>query len=630
MVLQLVLKKDRSVFTTNHISELGNGSLINLDLSFLYSGTVMGMPHSFCHGSLIRGIFQGSIFLPNETYHVEKSFRIFKKYLGFHSVIYRESDIKCKDFFESFPNYVTNVIVQNAVNNMIKLKQVKGNSNRRPERADQNLGKGNTCTLYLQSDPLLWTRYLQKSNGDHELARQEILMTLASHVEAVNNILAKTSFRTFDNSIRYSGLRLSIARTRIMTHDDCRDPSPSLLCKYNIDIDAYLQLISKDNHNLFCLAYTFTYRDFVNGVLGKAWIASPTNSRGGICEKYEEYVVENYRFSRSFNTGVITTVNYGRELSPRVSYLNFAHQIGHSLGALHDKGNICVPYGTTRPDSGKGNYLMFAGAISGVLANNDKFSVCSRDRIARVLDHVVRNSRKNCLIETGSSCGNKIVEEGEECDCGYSNNCEEICCVPRDQTGTNSDMCTLKIGKECSPSQGPCCSNTCQYVTELENKTCSLGNDCKLPSYCNGSSAVCPVATNKPDGTFCGHSDFLCQSGECNEVFCERIGWKQCFVSSSDGNRNITTMCLLACMQNGSSFTNKCIVSGDMLVENYPDYKQLLYDLTGVIGEVFKLPQGSPCDAYEGYCNKFQKCSGKGDDADIGVDWFRRNIHRIN
>ena len=447
---------------------------------------------------------------------------------------------------------------------MIKLKQVKGNSNRRTERADQNRWKRNTCTLYLQSDPLLWTRYLQKSNGDHELARQEILMTFASHVKAVNNILAKTCFGTFDNSIRYSGLRLSIARTRIMMHGDCRDPSLSFNCNYNIDIDSYLQLTSKNGYDLFCLAYTFTYRDFLNGVLGKAWIASP-NSSGGICEKYEEYGEAYYdRSFRSYNTGVITTVNCGSELSTRISYLNFAHQIGHSLGAQHDSGNICVPYGTSRPESGKGKYLMFAGAISGVLANNDKFSVCSRDRIARVLDYIVRNSRKNCLIENKPFCGNRIVEEGEECDCGYSNNCEEICCVQRDQTGTISDMCTLKIGKKCSPSQGPCCGNTCQYETAMEYKTCSLGNDCKMPSFCNGSSAVCPEATNKPDGTFCRHSEFLCQGGECIEVFCERIGWKQCFVSSSDANSNITAMCLLACMQNGSSFNNKCIVSGDV------------------------------------------------------------------
>ena len=32
----------------------------------------------------------------------------------------------------------------------------------------------------------------------------------------------------------------------------------------------------------------------------------------------------------------------------------------------------------------------------------------------------------------GAFCGNKIVEEGEECDCGYDNEeCDEKCCYPR-------------------------------------------------------------------------------------------------------------------------------------------------------------------------------------------------------
>ena len=230
-------------------------------------------------------------------------------------------------------------------------------------------------------------------------------MTFASHVEAVNNILAKTSFRTFDNSIRYIWLRLSITRTRIMNDDECRNPSLSPYCYYSIDIDRYLSQISKDNHDLFCLAYTFTYQDFVGGVLWKAWVASPKSS-GGICDKNKQHTENGDRQSKSLNTRVITAVNYGRELSPRISYLNFAHQMGHSLGAQHYTGSICVPYGTSRPASGKGNYLMFAGAISGALANNDTFSVCRRDRIARVLNHIVRSSGKDCFIETRPFCGN--------------------------------------------------------------------------------------------------------------------------------------------------------------------------------------------------------------------------------
>lgn len=32
------------------------------------------------------------------------------------------------------------------------------------------------------------------------------------------------------------------------------------------------------NHNAFCLAYVFTYRDFNGGTLGLAWVASPQGS----------------------------------------------------------------------------------------------------------------------------------------------------------------------------------------------------------------------------------------------------------------------------------------------------------------------------------------------------------------
>lgn len=53
-----------------------------------------------------------------------------------------------------------------------------------------------------------------------------------------------------------------------------------------------------------------------------------------------------------------------------------------------------------------------------------------------------------------SICGNGVVEDSEECDCGWEDECKETCCVP--QTGrTNSDdvPCTLKKGVVCSPSQ---------------------------------------------------------------------------------------------------------------------------------------------------------------------------------
>lgn len=100
---------------------------------------------------------------------------------------------------------------------------------------------------------------------------------------------------------------------------------------------------------------------------------------------------------------------------------------------------------------------MFASATSGDRPNNSKFSKCSIGNISNVLDAIVDNKKRNCFnASAGAFCGNKIVEAGEECDCGYDDNeCVDKCCYPRQLTvlerinNQTAKGCNRKYGTQC-------------------------------------------------------------------------------------------------------------------------------------------------------------------------------------
>lgn len=49
-------------------------------------------------------------------------------------------------------------------------------------------------------------------------------------------------------------------------------------------------------------------------------------------------------------------------------------------------------------------------------------------------------------------CGNGVVEEGEECDCGWASECTDVCCRPQ-AVRPHYKPCTLTEHSVCSPSQ---------------------------------------------------------------------------------------------------------------------------------------------------------------------------------
>ncbi|KAL1773138.1 disintegrin and metalloproteinase domain-containing protein 26A-like [Sigmodon hispidus] len=168
-----------------------------------------------------------------------------------------------------------------------------------------------------------------------------------------------------------------------------------------------------------------------------------------------------------------------------------SHEMGHIMGLDHDEKYCACG----------SNHCIMADDYS----NSPKFSNCSYQDFFRTTQN------KNCLhnIPEGltrvqnSTCGNNIVEEGEQCDCGSSKSCARDSCCRND--------CVLNPDADCA--FGLCCKH-CKFLPT--GTVCRKEKDkCDFPEWCNGTSSECPEDVYREDGSICPGSGY-CYNGTCH------------------------------------------------------------------------------------------------------------------
>ena len=197
----------------------------------------------------------------------------------------------------------------------------------------------------------------------------------------------------------------------------------------------------------------------------------------------------------------------------------FAHETGHTFGAVHDcdsqtcadgttvASQQCCPLSSTTCDAG-GQFIMNPSTGP----NIQKFSPCT---IGNICSAIGRNSVKTTCLSAnkdvttlaGSQCGNGIVEPGEECDCGGATACAGNSCC-------NATTCQFTTNSVCDPSNEDCCTSSCQFAGNGTVCRASTGS-CDPQEVCSGTAATCPADTTAPDGTILWHFPTFCIDLHC-------------------------------------------------------------------------------------------------------------------
>ena len=198
-----------------------------------------------------------------------------------------------------------------------------------------------------------------------------------------------------------------------------------------------------------------------------------------------------------------------------------AHEVGHKLGFDHDG---LEDLGTQSCDESK--FIM--AAVSKFGDTYDSWSQCTVDKFAAAL----AGNEYFCLAEGDHAvCGNMIVDEGEECDCG-SADCADTdpCC--------DGKTCKLKAGAECSAIDGDrgCCDPSTCSKRAAGHECRPVDGLCDVKETCDGVKSTCPMDLHMEIGKKC--EDTNADVGACLGKHCSNRD-RTCTIVTEDSTQKL-------------------------------------------------------------------------------------------
>ena len=157
----------------------------------------------------------------------------------------------------------------------------------------------------------------------------------------------------------------------------------------------------------------------------------------------------------------------------------------------------------------------------------DSWSQCTLD----AFDERLKADEYFCLIDGSNPCGNRVVDDGEECDCGAAD-CSALdpCC--------DGSTCKLKAGAECSAIDGDrgCCDPATCSKRAAGHVCRPIGGLCDVKETCDGVKSTCPMDLHMEIGKKC--QDTNDDVGACLGKHCSNRD-RTCTVVTEDSTQKL-------------------------------------------------------------------------------------------